>query len=55
MPKSSKVGRCVEELKGKPGVNAYAICQASTGQSYATGRKVKDIKAIRQKYRRNGK
>lgn len=36
MPKGTKVYRCVENYKGKG--NKYAICQASTGQSYATGK-----------------
>lgn len=38
MPKGTKVHSCVEKLKGKRGVNAYAVCQASTGQSYKTGK-----------------
>ena len=42
MPKGTRVHKCVERLKGKPGVNAYAVCQASTGQSYATGKPLKD-------------
>lgn len=41
MPKGTKVHKCVQRLKGRKGVNAYAVCQASTGQSYATGRKLK--------------
>jgi len=42
MPKNTKVARCVEKVKRKgKGVNAYAICQASTGQSYATGKMLK--------------
>jgi len=42
MPKGTKVARCVEKVKksGKD-VNPYAVCQASTGQSYATGKKLK--------------
>jgi hypothetical protein len=39
MPKGTRVHRCVEKLKGKKGINAYAVCQASTGQSYATGKR----------------
>jgi hypothetical protein len=41
MPKGTKVHRCVENLKGKKGVNAYAACQESTGQSYATGKRLR--------------
>lgn len=41
MPIGTKVHRCVSKLKGKKGVNAYAICQKSTGQSYATGKRIK--------------
>jgi hypothetical protein len=37
-PKGTRVHRCVEKFKGKG--NAYAICQASTGQSYKTGKKL---------------
>ena len=43
MPKHSKVGRCVTKLKKKGGVNPYAVCQASTGQSYATGKKIRKV------------
>lgn len=47
MPKNSKVGRCVEKVKksGKAKGNAIAICQASTGQSYATGKPPKKAAA----------
>ena len=39
MPKNTKVARCVEKVKARGGrANPYAICQASTGQSYATGK-----------------
>lgn len=41
MPKVSRVHECVSELEGKPGVNAYAVCQSSTGQSYATGKPIR--------------
>ena len=42
MPKGTKVHRCVEKVKAKGGkVNPYAVCQASTGQSYATGKPLK--------------
>ena len=45
MPKGTKVHKCVEKVKksGK-GVNAYAVCQASTGQSFATGKPLKKKK-----------
>ena len=39
MPKSTKVARCVGKLKARDGkANPYAVCQASTGQSYRTGK-----------------
>lgn len=42
MPEGTKVARCVQKVKAKgSGKNAYAICQASTGQSYATGKPIK--------------
>lgn len=43
MPKKSKVGRCVTKLtkKGADKGKAIRICQASTGLSYATGKKPK--------------
>ena len=41
MPKGTKVARCVEKVKKTKGPLAYAICQKSTGQSYATGKKLK--------------
>lgn len=42
MPKGTKVARCVEDIK-KSGskVNPYAVCQASTGQSYKYGKPLK--------------
>jgi len=41
MPKGTKVHKCVEDVKYKGSkVNPYAVCQASTGQSYATGKKL---------------
>jgi len=40
-PKGTRVARCVEKVKAKGGGNPYAICQASTGQSYATGKKLR--------------
>jgi hypothetical protein len=40
MPKNTKVSKCVSKVKAKGGgVNPYAVCQDSTGQSYATGKK----------------
>ena len=41
MPQGTRVKRCVKKVKksGK-GVNPYAVCQASTKQSYATGKKL---------------
>lgn len=42
MPKGTRVARCVEDVKKKGGkVNPYAVCQASTGQSYRTGKSLK--------------
>lgn len=43
MPKGTKVAKCVAKVKasGKKGVNPYAVCQASTKQSYKTGKKLK--------------
>jgi len=39
MPKGTRVYKCVQEVKKKsPKVNAYAVCQKSTGQSYKTGK-----------------
>jgi len=44
MPKGTKVHRCVQKVKGRKGVNPYAVCSASTGQSYATGKRRKKRK-----------
>jgi len=45
MPKDTKVYRCVKKVKAKgEKVNPYAVCQASTKQSYATGKKLKEDK-----------
>lgn len=42
MPKNTRVHRCVEKVKARGGkANAYAVCQAATGQSYATGKKLR--------------
>lgn len=43
MPENTKVARCVNKLKAKGDdkYNPYAVCQASTGQSYKTGKKLK--------------
>lgn len=40
MPSGTRVERCISKVKRKrSGVNPYAICQKSTGQSYKTGKK----------------
>ena len=43
MPKGNKVHRCVQHVMddGKEKGSAIAICQSSTGLSYATGKKPK--------------
>ena len=42
MPKGTRVHKCVDKVKASgSAVNAYAVCQKSTGQSYATGKKLK--------------
>ena len=38
-PKGTKVHRCVQKVKKKGGANPYAVCQATTGQTYKTGKK----------------
>ena len=45
MPKGTRVAKCVEKVK-KSGskVNPYAVCQASTGQSYKTGKPLRKKK-----------
>ena len=41
MPKGTKVHKCVQKVKAKGGaVNPYAVCQASTGLSYRTGKQL---------------
>jgi len=41
MPAGTKVAKCVKDVKRKsPDKNAYAVCQAATGQSYATGKPI---------------
>ena len=41
MPRGTRVERCVKKVKKSGrGVNPYAVCQASTNQSYATGKKL---------------
>lgn len=42
MPKGTRVADYVSDVKRGGGGNPYAICQASTGQSYATGKKLKN-------------
>lgn len=45
MPKGTKVERCYQKLKGSKGKgSAAAICHSSTGQSLATGKKLKPKK-----------
>ena len=45
MPAGTKVHRCVQHVKAKGSkVNPYAVCQKSTGQSYATGKSLKHPK-----------
>jgi hypothetical protein len=40
MPKGTKVDRCFQQVKQEQGESsAAAICQSSTGQSLATGKK----------------
>lgn len=42
MPKGTKVEKCVRKVKAKGGRgNPYAICQAATGQSYRTGKRLR--------------
>jgi len=43
MPKGTKVYRCVRKVmnSGKSKVSAIRICQASTGQSYKTGKRIR--------------
>jgi hypothetical protein len=56
-PAKTRVSRCVKKVKKKsPDVNPYAVCQASTGQSYATGKSVtKEGKPIKKKKKKKGK
>lgn len=42
MPKGTKVEKCYKRVKKKRGAeSAASICQASTGQSLKTGKKLK--------------
>jgi len=42
MPKGTRVHRCVTDMKETNGrVNPYAVCQASTNQSYRTGKRLR--------------
>ena len=53
MPKNTKVHHCVDDVKrkGKDEGSAIAICQASTHQSYHTGKKKrKDGKPVGSKH-----
>lgn len=38
MPAGTRVEKCIQDLKGKPGINRYAVCQASTHQNLHTGK-----------------
>lgn len=52
MPKGTKVARCVEDVQQrqhKQKGNAIAICQKSTGLSYATGKPPKGKSKGKQK------
>lgn len=47
MPENTRVHRCVDHLKEEGGDgNPYAICQASTGQNFHTGKKIKKKKDL---------
>jgi hypothetical protein len=49
MPKGTRVSRCINKLKkSNRGVNPYAVCQASTKQSYATGKSLKEDNMINE-------
>lgn len=50
MPKGTKVYRCVHKLmkEGKSKKSAIKICQESTGQSYKTGKDIKDSKESKE-------
>lgn len=52
MPKGTRVARCVEKVKRKGGnVNPYAVCQASTSQSYTTGKPLHEMrKAVKHRH-----
>jgi hypothetical protein len=41
-PRGTRVAKCVRKLRKRKGVNAYAVCQSATGQSYATGRRTRN-------------
>jgi hypothetical protein len=53
MPVGTRVHRCVEKVKRKGGkVNPYAVCQAATGQSFATGKsRTKEGKRVGETFR----
>jgi hypothetical protein len=44
MPEGTRVHKCVEAVKKKGGGNPYAICQSSTGQSFRTGKALKNCR-----------
>lgn len=43
MPEGTRVHDCVDKLKSKRGVNAYAVCQSSTNQSFQSGKPLKSV------------
>lgn len=51
MPQNTRVHDCVDSLKadGKEEGSAIAICQSSTNQGYASGRKLKRVKVLAPK------
>lgn len=55
MPAGTRVHRCVHKHGGKMrarGVNPYAACQASTRQSYRTGKRINGKRKGRRGRRR---
>jgi hypothetical protein len=56
MPAGTKVARCVKQLiwEGYDKATAIAICQKSTGESYATGEKIRLQKGDLLQFRGRG-
>ncbi len=55
MPKGTRVSNCVEDLKRKGSKgNPYAICQAATHQSYATGKALPETSAAHHAQKKRG-